>query len=95
MLVLLKTAGNGERRIIGRYDSVSLSAGIQAGALIGKGPKTLSGSAGWKNEPRSCEKEPDNGSVVTESALSGANRKAWTSERPNEFGEDLRDELKG
>ena len=49
MLVLLITAGSGERRAIGRFDSVSLSAGIWIFALIGKGVKALNGSGDSKN----------------------------------------------
>jgi hypothetical protein len=49
LLVLLITAGSGERRTIGRFDSVNLSAGIQINALIGRGRKAPSGSEDLKN----------------------------------------------
>jgi len=78
LLDLLKAAGSGERRTIGRFDLVSLSAGIEVNALIGRGPKAPNGSGDLKNGRGRTE---GTGQRVCreEFAPFGANQIAWTS----------------
>jgi len=78
LLVLPKNSRQRGAKEIGRFDTVSLSAGIQVTALIGRGQKTPNGSGGRKNGRGRSE---GTGQRVcrSEFAPSGANRIAWMS----------------